>query len=227
MASHNIADDTRSEVYSILPPYEGAAESSKRTDSTIGPLPSALRTLHIEYTGKAGGNLRVLDSLNDADPHVLYAAKTHFTKLLSGAHVEFTSGSEKEKLGSAAFHKVSPRIDLKLHGDAVTMTGSQGTYRSVFSWQSVTGLGRLTWKRSVRMNMELTCVNEQQVPLADLRWGTTAKAGTGKLDIFVPDIAKGGKDLDEIVFSGLAYLHLSLYMNMYAGSGSASTIAIN
>lgn len=74
--------------------------------------------------------------------------------------------------------------------------------------------------------MDLVCVNEHNVALARIRWGTTAKTGTGEIDIFAAELAKGGKGLDEVVVSGLAYVHLSLNMTMYAGSVGAGGILI-
>ena len=77
---------------------------------------------------------------------------------------------------------------------------------------------KLTWKRPSQA-LVLECMGPDETAIASLDFGRSTKP-CGKLEIFDAEMAKGGKLLEEVMISGMAYIHLSRYMRNYAGGSS-------
>lgn len=205
------------------PPYHEASSSSSRRPP--------VRTLRVQYDeGKSPNHLRVFEVNNLGEgQQPLYWAKLHLTKLFgSGAHMEFKTGAHDEDIGSAKFHKTgSAKIDLKFRdGKSATMTGYAGTTYSIMNFMCPSaGAGgrKLQWKRPGQ-GLDMICIDpndkDEKKELASIKFSNMGDP-VGEIAIGDGELGQDEHLVEEIMISGLAYIHLSKYMSDYAGGHSS------
>ena len=142
--------------------------------------------------------------------------------------MEFKTAPHDEDIGSAKFHKIgSARVDLNFRdGKSTTMTGYSGTTYSIMNFtcpSAGAGGRRLQWKRPGQ-GLDLICVDpndkDDKKKLASIQFETLGKP-VGEIAIGDDELGRDGHWVEEIVISGLAYVHLSKYMSNYAGGRSS------
>ena len=187
----------------------------EESSDSLASRPS-LRTLKVQYnSGVSPSNLIVYEN-DESQP--LYRAKLHWTKIIK-AHMEFQN-HENKTIGTANFHKTGTgKVDLTFHGTSVTMDGYFGTTYSMLSFASQASGHKLRWKRPGQA-YHLTCIDSDERELALLDFGRSDKL-CGEIEIFDMELAKDRDLLEEVIISGMSYIHLSRYMPSYAGGTSA------
>ncbi len=142
--------------------------------------------------------------------------------------MEFKTAPQDDSIGSAKFHKLgSPRIDLKFRdGKSATMTGYSGTTYSIMNFtcpSAGTEGRRLQWKQPGQ-GLDLICIDsndkDEKKELASMHFGTLGEP-VGEIAIGDDVLGRDGHWVEEIMISGLAYIHLSKYMPNYAGGRSS------
>ena len=209
------------------PPYQ---EASSSLSSSRQPR---VRKLRVQYDeGKSPNHLKVFEVNNLGEgQQPLYWAKLHMTKLFSsGVHMEFKTGAHDEDIGSAKFHKTgSPKIDLKFRDDkSTTMTGYAGTTYAMMNFMCPSaGAGgrKLRWTRPGQgLDMICVCVDpndkDEKKELASIQFRRMGDP-VGEITIGDGELGQDGHWVEEMMISGLAYIHLSKYMGDYAGGHSS------
>lgn len=197
-------------------------QDSKNASSSSGAVvksASPLRTLIARYNGKSGGELTILEI------ETVYKVKTHMfamETLLHRPHMEFEFADGRGRAGTATFHKTTARVDITVNSESITILGNLGVAVSIFTFSSAnlnsTGTPqKMKWTRKTQTR-DLVCVDHHGTPVAKIVWGLSAATQEGRIEILTPLAAKGQQALDEIVITGMALIHLSLYMGMYGGA---------
>lgn len=208
------------------PPYQEAS-------SSLSSRQPPLRTLRVQYDeGISPNRLSVFETTNLGEgQQPLYWAKLHITKLISGgAHMEFfKTAPHDEDVGSAKFHKMgSPRVDLTFRdGSSTTMTVYTGATYSVMNFTCFStgarGGRRLQWKR-FGQGFTLICADpndhDENKQLASIHFGGSSNP-LGEIVIEDHELGRDGHWVEEIMISGLAYIHLLKFMGNYAGARSS------
>ena len=203
--------------------YQEEASSSYEGECGGSPLSRPpLRTLKVQY--EEGSYPKHLSMFEDDESQPIYWAKLHTTKIMRGAHMEFKTHDNKT-IGTASFHKTgSAKVDLKFHNVPTIMNGYFGTTYSLLNFTSQASGQKLRWKRSSQA-YNLVCIDPNEIELASLNFGRSTKP-CGEIEIFDPELAKGGCLLEEIFISGMSYIHLSKYMPSYAGGAGSIGLGV-
>ena len=212
------------------PPYQ---ETSSSSSSSRRP---SVRTLRAQFDeGKSPKWLRVFEMTNPGEgQQPLYTAKLHITSLLSGgAHMEFKIAPHDEKIGSVKFHKTGGgKVDLQFrNGKKSTMTGYTGVTYSIMNFtcpSAGTEGRRLQWKRPGQ-GLQLICLDpngkDENKQLASMQFETLGNP-VGNIVIEDDELGRNGHCVEEMVISGLSYVHLLKYMQSYAGGRSSIGVGV-
>ena len=191
------------------PPYTENGE--------LASAQSDLRTFNIVY--EEGGNPKLLRVFENGDEsRMLYYANLGSIKMFGGDHMRFKTPSNQD-IGTASFHKTGTvRMDLTSRGTPFIMRGYVGSTYSLLNFTSPTSGQTLRWKQP-KTPLNIICIDEHDTELAMLHFGQSTKP-RGTFEIFDPELAKGGRPLEEVLISGMAFIHITLYMSSYAGGSS-------
>lgn len=153
----------------------------------------------------------------DSDKHtILYTIESHS---FSKPQTKIFAGDSSNLIGTILFHSLSSKIDLQVHGIAITIDES-GFFSSGYEYSSPAfGGGRLKWKEDGHFTSDLACVQqgskEVVAKFLECEW---AMKKEGKLEL-APGVADGGPMMDEIVVAGLAIVEAKRSSSSAGGGG--------
>ena len=173
------------------------------TASAYPPQPhhtqAPFRTLHIMYENWCMNGIRIHDTDKST---LLYTLKRH----LRTPHLTLESASSAATVGTAILHFHTSRVDITVNEAAVSMT-SHGFWQKSYKWSSPALEGAtVTWKCN-NSNLDLVCVDEQEIAIARFRYSNWSLKKCGSFEILGP---KAGtvQLTEEMLVTGLALLVL-------------------
>ena len=173
------------------------------TASAYPPQPhhtqAPFRTLHIMYESWRLDGIRILETDRST---LLYTLKRH----LRTPHLTLESASSAATVATAILHFRTSRVDITVNEAAISMT-SRGFWQDSYKWSSPALKGAtVTWRCS-NSNLDLVCVDEQEIAIARFRYSSWSLKKCGSFEILGPN-AGTTQLTEEMLVTGLALLVL-------------------
>ena len=134
----------------------------------------------------------------------LYNIEIH---TMSKPHVTVHSATNPARvIGTATFHHFSSRIDVVVHGHAITLE-SRGPFKSGCKYVSpaAQGASRVWKSEGVFSGSDMVCLDGREQIVARFEASTWAVKKAGKFDLG-PSVRENGPAMDEVVVVGVAML---------------------
>ncbi|EXJ88204.1 hypothetical protein A1O1_05134 [Capronia coronata CBS 617.96] len=204
------------------PPYstKGATASTAAQGSTTYPvqayhMPVPECTFAVEYADWKGKGLRVLDKTNGTNT-LAYTGTIQLRKpqlAIQKIPSSYTDIENNVHSDTAAFHTLSCKIDMLVHGAAFTLLPHIRLHaRFTYTSPNHPMNARLKWKsRTLFKAFDFDCTSEEDgVLVARFSAANWSIAKVGQLEIFGQHVADNPKFVDEVVVVALALAHYSL-----------------
>jgi hypothetical protein len=177
------------------------------TAAQVGGPESSLgqtRTLTIQFDNLKWRKATVLDSERKTE---LYRVESHVRNPQIIMHSLLENVPSAESTGEATFHTLSSRIDIRLHGQEIELN-SRGFLKDGYTYVSRARPGAtMTWKSKSKLNyLELVCLDERAIPVARTSFPSWSLTSAGTIELAGEETVKRGREMDEIILTGLAMM---------------------